>query len=165
MNVGIVFLIPIFRHGAGPVLWLLSALFLVVTWSWVRRRTSAASVGCYFMAVHLALASLATCWTVTGRGEEYPIATMNPAFMTIRPLDGDPATWFPGLASSFEWKYKPLACYWICLICNFVWARRWLIRHFERLVERTHRPSLPVSPVRKKVAVSQPVIVGAPGKE
>jgi hypothetical protein len=117
------------------------------------------------MSVHLVLASLATCWTITGQGEEYPIAMMNAAYMTIRPLDGDPATWFPGLASRPDWYYKPLACYWICLICNFIWARRWLIQHFDRLVERTYAPSLPSSPVRKEVVRSQAEIAVVPAKD
>jgi hypothetical protein len=142
----------------------LSALFLVVSFLWVRRRISAASVGCYFMSVHLALASLATCWTITGQREEYPIALMNAAYMTIRPLDGDPVTWFPGWPS-FDWQYKPLECYWICLLINFVWARRWLIRHFERLVERTHESSLPASPIHKRIVRSHPEIAGVTAKE
>src|SRR5262249_29286582 len=101
VSVGIVFLIPIFRHGSGLVLWFLSALFLIGTWLWIRRRTSAAVVGSYFMAVHLALASLATCWTIGGNREEYPVAVMNPLFMTIQPLDGNPTDWFHGLVSRF----------------------------------------------------------------
>jgi ABC-type transport system involved in multi-copper enzyme maturation permease subunit len=137
--IGPIFLLVIFREGSGPVLWLLSALFLSVTWCWVRRSCSAAAVGCYFLAVHLVLASLAMCWTWTSRVSPggYPISVMNPAYMTIQPLDGDsynPFPWFPGL----KW-YQPLGCYWLCLLLNFLWARRWLIRHFERLVERTDR--------------------------
>jgi ABC-type transport system involved in multi-copper enzyme maturation permease subunit len=152
VNIGPLFLVALFREEAGPVLWLLSALFLIVTWLWVRRSCSAAAVGCYFMAVHLALASLIMCWTWTGRRDEYPIAAMNPAYMTIRPLDGDPYhpfPWFPGL----QW-FQPLGCYWFCLLVNFVWARRWLIRHFERLVERTDRPTPAAFPIHPRIVKS-----------
>jgi ABC-type transport system involved in multi-copper enzyme maturation permease subunit len=155
VNVGIAFLIPIFRHGSGLALWFLSAVFLIGTVLRVRRGTSAAMVGCYFMAVHLALASLATCWSMDGNREEYPIAIMNPAFMTVRPLDGDPTTWFPGLGSRFGWS-TPLVCYWICLIVNFVWARRWLIRHFEQLVERTGKAALAASRIPRRAARLHP---------
>jgi ABC-type transport system involved in multi-copper enzyme maturation permease subunit len=137
INIGVLFLVALFREAAGPALWVLSALFLIVAWSWIRRSCSAAAVGCYFMAVHLALASLATCWTWTGRWDEYPIPVMNPVYMTMRPLASDlyhPFPWFPGL----QW-YQPLGCYWLCLLVNFLWARRWLIRNFERLVERAER--------------------------
>jgi hypothetical protein len=146
VNVGIVFLIPIFRQGSGPILWIGSAFLFVATWFWVRRRTSTAVVAARFIAVHLALASLATLLEVdgldaTGR-EEYPIALINPAYMAIRPLVGEPygpSAWFPG---PFTW-FQPLACYWVCLAINIFWARRWLIRHFERLVERTDRSTHP----------------------
>ena len=153
--VGIVFLIALFQHASGPVLWFLSAVFLILTWWWVRRRTTAAVVGSYFMAVHLALACLATCWAVAIGREEYPILIMNPAVMTIQPLDGEPWNWFQWLVSRTTWQY-PLVCYWICLIVNFVWARRWLIQKFDRLVERPHRPTCvppePDAPARSSLA-------------
>ena len=38
-----------------------------------------------------------------------------------------------------------LACYWSALVVNFVWARSWTIRNFERLVERTGMQSQAVS--------------------
>src|SRR5262249_37549162 len=122
VNIGIVFLIPIFWHGAGLVLWCLSALFLIVTWLRVRRRTSAAVVGCYFMAVHLVLACLATCWTLTADPRAYPIEVINPAAMTIVPLDGEPVTWFDHGLSSGSLRFSAHLCYWFCLIVNFIWA-------------------------------------------
>jgi ABC-type transport system involved in multi-copper enzyme maturation permease subunit len=136
--IGIVFLVPIFEHGSGPALWIFTALFFSLTWSWVRRRTSPALVGSYFMAVHLVLACLATCWEAGAQSRDYPIITMNPAFMAIAPLDGELRRLFPDPISGVPWLFG-LGCYWICLIANFLWARRWLIRNFERLVERTHR--------------------------
>jgi ABC-type transport system involved in multi-copper enzyme maturation permease subunit len=155
VNIGVVFLIPIFEHACGPVLWFLSAVFLIITWLWVRRRTSAAVVGCYFMAVHLGFACLATCWSVSIDPRGDPIAFINPAYMTIQPLDGPPATWFHGPGFALQW-YKPLGCYWVCLMVNFIWARRWLIRNFERLVERTDKPARlppePDAPARSSLA-------------
>jgi hypothetical protein len=159
LNVGVLFLIALFRHGSGPVLWILSVLSLVGTWLWLRRRTSAASVGCYLMAVHLALACLASCWTV-GHQQEYPICVIHPGYMSLRTLDGQPHDWFRGLG----WALPPL-CYWICLTVNIIWARWWLIRNFERLVERTDRPNLPRSRTRRGVERSHPEMVGVASKE
>jgi ABC-type transport system involved in multi-copper enzyme maturation permease subunit len=159
LNLGMPCLIAIFRHGSGPVLWCLSALFFSATWLWLRRGTSAASVGCYFMAVHLAMACLVSCWTVSHH-EEYPIALIHPAYMSVRTLDGEPHSWFPDLG----WVFPP-ACYGICLTVNIIWARRWLIRNFARLVERTDRPTPPVSMIRKGIVRSQPEMVGVWAKE
>jgi ABC-type transport system involved in multi-copper enzyme maturation permease subunit len=165
MCLGIVFLIPIFQDVAGPVLWFLTALALVVTWFWTRRRTSAAAVGCYFMAVHLAIASLASCWAWSGyrHRDEYPFMVINPAYMTIRPLEGDPFNWFRDLPGH-TW-IEPLVCYWACLLVTFVWARWWLIRHFERLIDRPSK-SKPASPHRRKSIVRPPPeTVGAMAQE
>jgi ABC-type transport system involved in multi-copper enzyme maturation permease subunit len=132
--VGIAFLIPIFEKAAGPVLWVASAAFLAGTWLWVRRRLSTITVACYLMAVHLAFVALATCWTV-GRPhhEEYPIAAMNPAFLTIDILQKRMGPWN---ADRPKW-FVLYPCYWAALALNILWARWWLIRHFEKLVERT----------------------------
>jgi hypothetical protein len=163
VNIGIVFLIPIFWNAAGLVLCFLSAVCLIITWFWVRRRTTAAVVGCYFMAAHLALACLATCWTITANPRAYPIAVINAAHMAIAPLNGAPATWLPELSSRSMW-WHPHVAYWLCLIVNFIWARRWLIRHFEQLVERTDKPARAVSnaPLHKRSGEPGCVNIGRP---
>lgn len=114
------------------------------------------------------LACVATCWTVTAHGDEYPIAILNPAFMTIRPLEGNPdgwfVTWHGGLAFRFAW-YQPLGCYWVCLLINFVWARHWLIRHFDRLVERTQTPSVRAPTSRTERVRVPPEMAQVPAHE
>jgi hypothetical protein len=142
MNFGIVFLLPIFETACGPALWTLSALFLVGTWLWVRRSISAAAVGCYFMAVHLLLTSLALCWTWSVDPKEYPVTLIHTGHLTIALLDGRTSSWF----RSVSWSAVYI-CYWAALAVNLIWARWWLIRNFDRLVER---PALAVA--RRKTA-------------
>ena len=88
------------------------------------------------MAAHLTIAGIATCWTWEGWGrhnhQEFPIAAMHPAFLTITTLER-PERWFDGYSRGF-WI---LPCYWTALVINIIWARWWLIRNFEWLVERT----------------------------
>jgi ABC-type transport system involved in multi-copper enzyme maturation permease subunit len=140
VNVGVVFLMPMFEQGAGPVLWFLMVPFLVGSWFWMRRRPSLAGVACYFMAVHLVIAQLAVFWTWSGwhtrSRSEYPIAAMHPAFLTVTTL-ARPNEWL----DSHPDAVAILLCYWTALVVNILWARGWLIRNFEWLVERTGAPA------------------------
>lgn len=127
-------LIGVAEEASGPLLWVMTIIFFVITASWVRHSTSAAAIGCRFMAVHLAFCCLATFWTWDGGGhEEYPIAMMHSGFLTIVLLD-------ESLGREFrEFDAWPLALvlYWTALSANLIWARHWMIRHFDRLVGRT----------------------------
>jgi ABC-type transport system involved in multi-copper enzyme maturation permease subunit len=140
MLMGIPILEALFGKASGPLLWLLSACLLIGGRQWVRSIATPATVGCFFIAVHLCLTALATAWTV-GSG----LQALNPGSLTITPLE--PSLW--------HWSHPSggplpvLMCYWIALTVNFVWARTWLIRHFDRLVERTRtRPSVVEQPPR-----------------
>jgi len=63
---------------------------------------------------------------------------MNPGFLTIAALE---IFWGPaGFSRDAAEAPGIYICYWGALVINFFWARWWLIRHFERLVERT-RPA------------------------
>jgi ABC-type transport system involved in multi-copper enzyme maturation permease subunit len=146
INAGIPFLIPIFRNASGPALWTLSSLMLVVSWLALRRRTVIVTVALYLLAVHLVVASAATCWTWNyayqlphGKkrpAEEYPILAMHPGAITIATLDGRAYNrWF---WRGPEW-YRLLPAYWLGLVVNIIWVRRWLIRNFDRLAGRTDR--------------------------
>src|SRR5262249_50176607 len=143
MIAGAPFLIPIFRGGLGPGLWLLSALFFAASWFWVRKRLTVAALCSYFLAMHLALTSLATCWTWGDPlAKEYPVAAINPGFLTIDPLVWRPRADTIGVNRMARPRYRPnpdvlYPCYWTALLVNLVWARWWLIRKFECLVERT----------------------------
>jgi ABC-type transport system involved in multi-copper enzyme maturation permease subunit len=147
VNAGIPFLIPIFRSKSGAALWVVTAIALLVSWYWVRRRTSVASVACYFMAAHLTLVSLASFWTSGeiwppwgGIGEEYPIAAMHPGHLTIATLEREQNDWFRHGNRTFPWQ-AIYGCYCTALVVNIVWARWWLIRNFEQLVDRV-RPAI-----------------------
>ena len=166
MNFGVVFLMSVFEGGAGPVLWFLSGVCLIISWIWVRRRASPAAVGTYFIAMHLVLTAIAVCWTWTGQQHrEYPIAAAHPGYLALAPLAQGQADWYHGINDSQVFVpapaggvvYRPgvpgavsrrvdkekilLACYSGALLVNFVWARWWAIRNFERLVERTDKPA------------------------
>src|SRR5207302_10647253 len=69
----------------------------------------------------------------------------------------------PGAVSRRVDKEKILlACYSGALLVNFVWARWWAIRNFERLVERTDKPtdsSLIARFVRRKLLGIKPAAV------
>jgi ABC-type transport system involved in multi-copper enzyme maturation permease subunit len=138
--VGIAFLIPIFEEGAGPALWILCVVFLIGAWAWSRSSSSAAAVGCHFLAMHIFLTALATCWTWDGRDDEFPIVCMHPGFWMMALLDDNPQHWFWQSPLFLPWSAWPgaLLCYWAALAGYVIWARWWLIRHFDRLVDRVH---------------------------
>lgn len=128
---GIAILIPIFEKAHGVVLWLMSASLLVAGLIWVRRRTTPASVACFFVGLYLVLASAASCWTIESHQDELPIAAMHPAVLTIVMLDSNPRHWY---RHNF---FVILPMYWTALLINIFVARWWLIRNFEHLVDRT----------------------------
>ncbi|MHB1033639.1 MAG: ABC transporter permease subunit [Pirellulales bacterium] len=142
MTAGTGLLVGLFEGYAGPVLWIIAAGFLAVTWFWSRRSRSPAAVGCHFMAVHLALVCLATCWTYDGYHAEYPIVYLNPAVLTIATLSDlnrlfsvyGPYGFSPH--SRCTWWQLAIPCYWAALVVNLIWARWWMIRHFDRLTGR-----------------------------
>jgi hypothetical protein len=139
----------IFEHGSAVAVWLFAGLSLLGARFWVRRRATVAAVGCYFIAVHLALTALAACWTA-GRHTEFPILAMHPGFLTMAVLETrsifQPGGGGVSVSRMVRWlddentaRMAMLLCYWTALTVNFLWARRWLIRHFDRLVERPQR--------------------------
>jgi|GEM_PF-1713718 len=135
MNLGVVFLMPTFREASGPALWIMSALAFIGASLWVRRRVSVASVSAFLIAMHLAVTSVAVCWTWRNNNQwEYPIAAAHAGHLAFAPLGSRGlGKWFYGIDN----EALMLVCYWIAVIVNFAWARGWAIRNFERLVERT----------------------------
>lgn len=127
-------LVAIFEQRHGPALWILCPVFLAISWCCARRWFSIASLASYFTAVHLALAALVSFWTYDGRQEEYPIVAMHPAVLVVALLDDRIENWFH--RTGWPW-YALLPGYWLALVVNVIWLRRWLIRHFDRLAERT----------------------------
>ncbi|MCI0639880.1 MAG: hypothetical protein L0Y72_07990 [Gemmataceae bacterium] len=125
-------LIAMFEDDHGPPLWLFATLFLVATWIWSRRSLGIACVACFSSAVHLALAALASAWTYDGRHDEFPVAAMHPGFLVASLLDDRIERWF----RDRPW-FVVVECYWAALAVSILWLRYWLIRHFDRLAERT----------------------------
>jgi hypothetical protein len=137
MLIGTLLFTAAFEEAAGPGLWLVSALLLAGTRIWTRRSVGPAAVGCHFIAVHLAIASLASSWTYDARHEEFPMAAMHPGFLTLIVLDEHVGREFRGHAPWF----LVVPCYWAALVATIVWARRWTVRHFDRLVGRVQNRS------------------------
>ena len=127
-------LVGIFERHHGPALWVLCPIFLVASWYCARRWFSVASLASYFTAVHLALVALVSFWTYDGRHDEYPLIAMHPCVLVVALLDDRIENWFRHM--DWPW-YTLLPCYWLALIVNIIWLRRWVIRHFDRLAERT----------------------------
>ncbi len=155
MCVGIMFLM-LAEEASGPLLWVIAVAFLIGTGWWSRRSTSAAAIGCRFIAVHLALACAASFWTWNGGSrEEYPIAMMHPAFLTIVLLDDNFGSEIRHLDA---WPLAVLL-YWTAMVVNLIWARQWMIRQFDRLVGRTLKgPDLRHAPLA--LSVSTPPMPG-----
>jgi ABC-type transport system involved in multi-copper enzyme maturation permease subunit len=128
--VGIPMLLPIFRSGAGIALFFLGVVALVISNIQINRRTTPAGVACHLIAVHIILTSLATCWIWGYR--DLSILVAHPGFWTIALLEGRLERTF----GSVTW-YSALAWYLAASILNLLYVRWWLIRHFDRLVERT----------------------------
>jgi hypothetical protein len=135
VNLGWVFILRLFPDEAGPVAWVLSTLLFFLAWLALRQRVTVATVAFYLAALHLVLASAATAWTWgwDRSTHEYPIVAMIPMVVTLTPLDGrsDRDWFFPGPPA-----YLLLPAYWLGLIANIYFVRRWLITHFDRLTER-----------------------------
>src|SRR5262249_29155423 len=111
--VGILLIGLFFRRGHAPVLWLLTAALLAGSYWRVRKKLPAATVGCSFLAVHLALTGLAVCWTVANHDEEWPVVGMNPAYYTLALLNRR--------AGDQPLPYAALPFYWTALLVNLAW--------------------------------------------
>jgi ABC-type transport system involved in multi-copper enzyme maturation permease subunit len=129
------------EEAGGPMIWVLSGLSLIGTRFWTRRSVSTPAVACHFIAMHLAITSVATFWTYDGHREQFPVGAMHPGFLTLVTLDDKIEREFSGHAPWF----LVVPCYWTALVVNIVWARRWMVRHFDRLVERVPQSQWPTS--------------------
>ncbi len=137
-----------FGAASGPITWTIEGVLLFVTYHWTLRSLTPASVGAYFIAIHLALVLVATALAFNRRDDLLPLGLCNPAPMVIgvlyektvgalftnyrnpRPID---ATWF-------------VLAYWIAMGINVAWARRWLIAHFDQLTGRVLPQTISAAP-------------------
>ncbi len=119
----------VFEEAAAPILFVGSLVLLPAVIAWARRSTSAAAIGTLLIVVHLAFMSVVgiVALLVEPRDEEMAIAVTNPGFWMIYLLDNHVD----------DEALVVLPLYWIALAINIVGARRWTLRHFDRLVGRT----------------------------
>jgi hypothetical protein len=141
IGLGLFFLVGFLEEASGPALWILAIGLLLLGGLGVYTRTNPALVGLFFLGSYLAIMSLATCWTWSPhtRNEEFPVACVMPLYMSLRPLEGPPNSWFVGL-------FPILAVYgfyWAGLVINILFVRWWLITNFDRLVGREVRRGKP----------------------
>jgi hypothetical protein len=142
---GVIFLMPMtaisYRQNHAVALWIMIAIWFVVTAVWCWRRKNAASVGCFLTAVHLVLIALAEFWTYNSPDGQFPMSAMHPMFLIIASLvreerGGFGETWR-------QHSHAIVLCYWAALFVNIIVIRFWLIRRFDRLVERAESRDSP----------------------
>ena len=149
MIVGAPMLQAIFHRGggAGVALMALGLISLAISQFWIDRRTTPASVACHLCAVHVVMVSLATCWSWGFlQDRELSIVLVHPGFWTVTLLEGRLDRIFQ---RTVPWQ-TILGCYLGALTLNLVYVRWWLIRHFDRLVERTGKYPAIGWPIRGK---------------
>jgi ABC-type transport system involved in multi-copper enzyme maturation permease subunit len=132
-NIGIAFLMPVFMRYAPIVLWFLNLTGLVVASYWVRRKMTPAAVGCYLLFVYQCLVTGAASWIAwkdTPNGEPLVTASM-PSFLafTVLSVRRPPVDLLPFA----NWLRT---CHLLATLVFCLWARWWLIAHFESLVGR-----------------------------
>jgi ABC-2 type transport system permease protein len=128
---GLGFLAAVFEAHAAGALWFFCITGLFVTSFWVRKRVTAASVGVYFLFVHLGMVTGATYWNGDFQyyREGLAVAASMPSAMAVTvfshrsssQLEQNPAVYLRHILGTFAF----------CL-----WARWWLSAHFEALVGR-----------------------------
>lgn len=137
----VVFVMPMttasFREDHATPLWIMVGIWFAVTWCWIWRKLNAASVGCFLTALHLVLVAVAECWTEDPRSG-FPMAAMHPGFQIVAPLIKRDQFLFDVWGPHFR---EVVLCYWGALLLNIILIRWWLLRHFDRLVERTETTS------------------------
>jgi hypothetical protein len=134
MTVGTGLMIGMMEEASGPALWLLTAVLIPASAAWTRHQVTAASVAARFLAIHLLFCSIATFWTWdwNSHREEFPLALMHSAFLTIVNLDKRFIT--NEITRNEAEVAFAIPLYWCAMLANFVWARRWMIQNFDRLV-------------------------------
>lgn len=151
---GIMLVVPFFPRHHAFVLWPICALFFVGSLIGVRHNSSCAAVGCFLTALHLVIVAVAVSWTASGRSSQWPVAAMHPGFLTLVLMD-----------HRFEREFRDvpwaavLVAYWLGLIVNFLVARWWLVRNFDRIAGRATR----VTPAGWRVASRpRPAVAAVP---
>lgn len=127
----------IFREDHATALWIMIGIWFVATWCWSWKKLNAASVGCFLTALHLVLIGVAESWTAGGpHHNQFPMAAMHPLFLIVTNL----INWDQvGVANDGLDRHvllKIVLSYLAALTVNIALIRWWLLRHFDRLVER-----------------------------
>jgi ABC-type transport system involved in multi-copper enzyme maturation permease subunit len=163
--VGTLVLIGLAENGHALILWPLSFAALGVGWRLTRWNQGIASVSCFLLGLHFAMACVGSCWTIHANQDQWPGAAMHPGFLTLVLMDDNFAREFRDVG---PWQ-AVIWSYWTVLIGNFIVARWWLIRHFDRLAERLGGERSPqvvvaeiVEPIRQSPPTPRPDAVAAP---
>jgi ABC-type transport system involved in multi-copper enzyme maturation permease subunit len=161
VTIGTGLLIAFFHAAAGPIAWVMAIILLPTTFIWTQRSLSAAAVGTHFIAVHLAMVLLASALSFDTRNEALPLGLCNPAPMTIGVLSekhnvGDLFVSYPSRrvsGRSVSYRNHPgfdasrfILAYWVAMVANIVWGRRWMITRFDRMTGRVQRRRRDESP-------------------
>lgn len=145
--IGTLLLVPMFEHATGQAVLILALLVRIATTFAVRWRVRPGVVAGHLLATHFLLVTLFTCWAWQGgRGTADTVATFHPAYWLISLLTRRPEQALPDHVSWFA----VFTCFLAALAVNFLWARWWAIRNFDRLVGRLdsakRRPARPAPP-------------------
>lgn len=110
------------------VVWVLAGSLFASTRVWVGRSRSALAVGCHLTAGHLALIAISTSWT-TFLHAGIPLAAIQPhTWLMLFPQNHYQDLWATAAPVALSYAAG--------LLASFLWARWWLIRHFDSLVGR-----------------------------
>jgi hypothetical protein len=162
MGIGTLIIMGLAHSAAGPIVWWVCLLCCPVAWFLVSRKLSLPRVTFYLLMVHLGLVALFTSWTYRDvRYYEFPMAAMNPMFMTLATLDKH--TWTREYRSNYPNWVSVLVCYWAAVGLNLVWLHFWLCRHFGRLAGRTEgQTSQEIMKSRHTFNTSPPQVIRSP---
>lgn len=114
------------------LLWFWAFAMLLTGLAWISQSLSAFSIACLFIAVQLALVSLAVCWTIDYQDGSWAVAHTSPAIIVM--VNVEQRNY--GYRSSVP-TAAATVCYCTALLIAFAWARWWTIRNFNKLVGRT----------------------------
>jgi ABC-type transport system involved in multi-copper enzyme maturation permease subunit len=139
MTLGTGLMIGYFREAAGPIAWFLAPFLLLATTVCTRHSISSAAIGAHFIAVHLALVLAATAFSFDATSLSLPLGLCNPASMVIGAAVE--RTSIGSLLSNRRYPHSfdatwYVAAYWLAMIVNILWARRWMVKRFDQLTGR-----------------------------
>jgi hypothetical protein len=127
--VGSAVLIGLFGNGHATVLWYWGLVYLCVG-RVTRYSPNCWNVCCYLVGVHFALIFASPVWIIADPLSP-AVATAHPGILAIVLMEPH----FERALHPMPWLLV-MASYCLMMAINFVWVRRWIIRHFDELAGR-----------------------------